>query len=364
MLAANDAALVDKTLAALGAEFGTVDGVHTPLHYGNWREEWSAVREGVGLLDARLRRLWVLVGSDRISFLQGMVTADVSRLPVGRGTYAAAVTVQGRVVSDLRVYALNDGFWLDVPASHAERLREHLERYIVADDVEFREAESAPLMILEGRLAPTLVADWLGNSVSRMPWGAHEELWIDGHRLRVCAVTHTGEQGWIFWGRPQTLQLLWQQATQRGAKPVGWLALDVLRIEAGLPLVGRDMDESTLIAEAEIEQAISYGKGCYLGQEVVERIAARGQVQRRRRGFVCREGAPPQPGAKLFSDKREVGLVTSAVWSPALQRAIGFAYVRREAWEFGTVLEARWQQTKAVIEVARFPFLQVPVGLG
>ncbi|GBD26675.1 Aminomethyltransferase [bacterium HR30] len=363
MLPQNDRDFWTETLAPLGANFGTVEGLSTPLDYGNWRQEWAAVRERTGAFDGRLRKLWALVGGDRLSFLQGMITADVSSVPVGGGTYGAAVTVQGRVVSDLRVYVLEDELWLDVPVWRAQRLREHLERHIVADDVEFREPKWVPLTVLEGREAPTLIAEWLGSDVSTLPLYGHREVSIGGYGYRVCAVTHTGEKGWIFFGAADSFPPLWQQALERGAQPVGWLALDVLRVEAGLPLAGRDMDESTLIAEAEIEWAISYGKGCYVGQEVVERVAARGQVQRRRRGFVCRGATVPEPGARLFMNDREVGTVTSVAWSPALECGIGFAYVRREAWEFGSPLEARWQQGKATVELTRLPFLQLPVDL-
>lgn len=352
------------TLTASGAELCAVDGYSTALHYGDWQREWAAVRERVGVFEGSLRRLWVLAGSDRVAFLQGMITADVRSLPAGRGTYAAAVTVQGRVVSDLRVYALDDELWLDVPASQAERLRQHLERYIVADDVEFKESNCVSLAIVEGRGAPLLIERWLGTEVSQLPLYGHEQISMEGHTIRVCAVSHTGERGWIFFGAPEVFPIVWQQALEQGAQPVGWQAIDALRIEAGFPLAGRDIDESTLIVEAEMELAISYGKGCYLGQEVVERVAARGQVQRKRRGFVCRDGPAPERGAKLYLSEREVGVVTSAAWSPALAQVTGFAYIRREAWEPGTRLDARWQGRTTQVQVVGLPFLQLPVKFG
>ncbi|GIW45635.1 MAG: aminomethyltransferase [Candidatus Binatia bacterium] len=351
-------------LIASGAVLGTAqDGGEEALHFGDWKREWAAVREGVGVFDGGFRKLWALVGTDRVSFLQGMITADVARLGNGTGTYAASVTVQGRVVTDLRVFALEDALWLDVPRERADRVREHLSQYIVADDVEFADPPSVPLIVLEGRRAASLAQRWLGEDVAELPMYGHREIVWNGLNVRVAAVTHTGERGWILFGSPAGFAHLWQEACALGALPVGAQALEVLRIEAGIPRVGVDMDESTLIAEADVEAAISYGKGCYLGQEVVERVAARGQVQRKRRGFICRGSALPVRGAGVFQHQREVGHVTSVAWSPALGCGIGFAYLRREVWEPGQILEARWAEDRASIEVANVPFLELPVKL-
>ncbi|MCX8073595.1 MAG: hypothetical protein N3C12_14285 [Candidatus Binatia bacterium] len=354
------------TLQAAGAALGHLWESEGALHFGDWKREWATVREYAGVFEASFRKLWVLAGADRVSFLQGMITADVRSLAPGRGTYAAAVTVQGRVVSDLRVYALEEEIWLDAPTRRADRLREHLAHYIVADDVEFREPEWVPLLAVEGRSVDTVLASLPGFPLElarSLPLHGNVEVVLNKHRLRVAAVTHTGERGYLFIGPPNAFPLLWAQLVHAGARPVGRLALDVLRLEAGIPLAGDDMDESSLIAEADLETAIAYGKGCYLGQEVVERIAARGQVQRKRVGFVCRGSALPERGAKVWHGGHEVGAVTSAGWSPALERGIGFAYVRRECWDPGTTLDSRWPQGRVEVEVVAMPFLELPVKL-
>lgn len=362
MAATKHTALASTILSGFGAVFGTLDGYEAPLHYGGWLEEYQAVRNGVGLFDAGFRSLWCLVGADRVSFLQGMVTADVAKLDPGSGTYAAAVTVQGRLVTDLRIFSLPEEVWLDVPATHATKLREHLEKYIVADDVEFREpGDSGPVVLIEGRKAGATVAELFGPDVARLPLFGHTEVTFEGCPLRVVFATHTGEPGYLVFGPRSVGPKLWQGCVAAGAKPAGMQALQTLRIEAGIPWTGSDLDEEILIAEAEIESAISYGKGCYLGQEVVERVAARGQVQRRRVGFLSSMDDLPVHGSRLFSGGREVGFVTSAAWSPLLQKGVGFAYVRREFWTPGTRLEVDLGARRAAVEVAHFPFLDIPV---
>lgn len=357
---------IRELLSSAGAVFGAGSMLAVPLHFGDPLAEWRAVRTRTGILDAGFRQLWSVVGTDRISFLQGMLTADVARVQPGRGVYAAAVTVQGRIVSDARVYVAEERVWLDVPASHALDLKRHLEQYIVADDVEFEAPPSReqPLFVLEGRQAHTTAAAVFGHEVPRDELYRHVEVPFRQHKLRVVLVTHTGEMGYLLMGPPALAAEVWTEAIRAGATPVGWEALEVLRIEAGIPRVGQDMDRSTLIAEVGIEAAVSFGKGCYLGQEVVERVTARGQVQRRRVGFMCAGGERPPTGAKVYAGEREVGRVSSAVHSPALERIVGFAYVRREFWNVGQPLEVRWESGAARIEVAHVPFLALPASLG
>lgn len=322
---------------ARGAQFAPVAEGALPARFSDLRTEWSAVRQRCGLLDARFRGLLRTTGSDRSTFLQGMLTNEVARLQAGEGTYAALLTQQGKVVSDLRVYALADELWLDVPADRTEAVRTALERFIIADDVEFAADEAwAPLVALEGPQAARVLLAVVGESVQAQAPYAHREMRFEGATVRVAAVSHGGEDGYLLFGAPALASKLWELCHAAGAEPVGMEALNVLRIEAGIPWYGRDMDDSMLVSEVGIESAISYTKGCYLGQEVVERIAARGQVHRQLRGLLCAGQQVPQPGAPLTADGKEIGWISSAVWSPARDAAIALGYVRREYWDAGT----------------------------
>ena len=345
---------------ASGAVFAPFTDRLLPARFTTVREEWAAVRRRCGLLDAGFRALLRLTGSDRVTFLHGMLSNDVARLKTGEGTYAALLTQQGKVVSDLRVYAVPDELWLDVPATRAAAVRENLERYIIADDVEFSpDYDWAPLVTLEGPLADRVIVAVAGESVAGLPPFAHRELTFDGTKIRVVATSHTGETGYVLIGDPATASMLWQHCRAAGAEPVGMEALNVLRTEAGVAWYGRDFDDSTLISEVGLETAISYKKGCYLGQEVVERVAARGQVHRKLVGLVCEGQQVPPPDTKLMRDDKEVGWITSAVWSPARAAVIALGYARRECWEVGTELQLAIPESAVVARVVALPFLQV-----
>ncbi len=342
---------------ASGAVFAPFTDRALPARFTTPQDEWAAVRQRCGLLDAGFRALLRLAGSDRSTFLQGMVSNDVARLTAGQGTYAALLTQQGKIVSDLRIYVLPDELWIDVPAARATPTRESLERYIIADDVEFSTDESwAPLVAVEGPQADRVLVAVLGESASDLQPFAHRELTFDGGKIRAVAASHTGERGYLLYGDPATGARLWEHCRAAGAEPVGMEALDVLRVEAGIPWHGRDFDEDTLISEVGLETAISYKKGCYLGQEVVERVAARGQVHRKLVGLVCDGRQVPPAGAKLLSDGNEVGWVTSAVWSPARQATVALGYAGRDRWDVGSELRVGTADAATVAHVVALPF--------
>jgi folate-binding protein YgfZ len=340
----------------IGAEFARYGDLDLPARFSDPQREWSAVRRRHGLLDARFRGLLRLTGSDRTTFLQGMLTNDVARLQDGQGTYAALLTVQGRLVSDLRVYVLAEELWLDLPAVRVQAVRETLEHHIIADDVEFVTDERAALVVLEGPHADQTVRAVFGEDVQELPPLAHRELRLDGNPVRLVTVTHTGEGGYIVFGNPATAASLWQRCQTAGAEPVGMEALDVLRLEAGMPWYGRDMDERMLISEVGLEAAISYRKGCYLGQEVVERVAARGQVQRKLVGLMCEGQVVPPPDSQLVRDGDEAGWITSAAWSPARAGIIALGYVRREHWDPGVEMQVALPQGSTTARVVPLPF--------
>lgn len=341
-----------------GAVFVTFAGQELPARFTSLEREWAAVRQRCGLLDARFRGLLRLSGTDRTTFVQGMVTNDVAGLKNGEGTYAALLTIQGRLASDMRVYTLAEEIWMDVPAQRLAAVREKLEHHIVADDVEFITDTDlwAPLVALEGPEAFGILATVVGAGMQSLRPFAHHECSFDGSSLRIAAVSHAGEVGYLLFGPPASARGLWVACRDAGAEPVGMEALDLLRLEAGIPWYDRDMDESTLISEVGLETAISFRKGCYLGQEVVERVAARGQVQRKLVGLACDSPLPPPADSPLSHDGKEAGFVTSALWSPARQTVIALGYVRQEYWDPGCELQVALPSGTATARVVELPF--------
>jgi folate-binding protein YgfZ len=345
---------VERLERATGVQSADID---LPARFTDLATEWTAVRQLCGLLDARFRGLLRMTGADRMTFLQGMLTNDVAVLRKAQGTYAALLTIQGKIVSDLRIYVLADEVWLDVPATRTATVRETLERYIIADDVEFIPDDTwAPLVVVEGPQAARTLIGVLGSTLEGLKPLDHRALKFDGNQVRVAAVTHTGENGYLLFGHPAMASTLWEHCHAAGAEPVGMEALNVLRVEAGIPWYGPDFDDSILISEAGLETAISHRKGCYLGHEVVERVTARGHVHRKLIGLRCEGDIVPPPQTKLLQADKEVGWVTSAVHSPACQSIIALAYVRSECWEAGTELQIALAAGTATARVVALPF--------
>ncbi|MFQ5666947.1 MAG: aminomethyltransferase family protein [Candidatus Binatia bacterium] len=346
---------------ASGARFVRIADREVPAGFGDTETEWAAVRHRCGLLDAGYRGLLRMCGADRMSFLHGMLSNDVASLREGNGTYAALLTQQGKVVSDLRVYVLPDELWLDVPAERLGTVRAALERYVVADDVEWTGGDDwGPLVAIEGPRAAATVQAVTGEAVTDLQLFAHRELPCAGSRVRVVAASQSGERGYVLFGNPDAGASVWERCRAAGAEPVGMEALDVLRIEAGVPWYGRDMDDSTLLSEVGLDAAISRTKGCYLGQEVVERVASRGQVQRRLVGLVCEGRSVPPAAAKLKRDGQEVGWITSAAWSPARQAVIALGYARREYWDPGSAVHVASGDANLAANVVALPFYRSP----
>lgn len=359
--------LLQAVEGAAGAVFTRVSQREMPAHFGPVRAEWDAVRHRCGLLDAGFRRLLRLTGTDRATFLQGMLSNDVASLRDGQGVYAAFLTQQGRVVADVRVYVVPDEMWLDTPTQCVASLRMGLERYLIADDVEFVDDERwAPLISLEGPGAAETVDSVLGDTAGQLEPFTHRAVPVDGGTVRVVAVNHTGESGFLLFGSPDLAGRLWERCHGAGAVPVGLDALEILRVEAGMPWYGRDMDESMLVSEVGIEAAISSRKGCYLGQEVVERVAARGQVQRRLVGMLCEGRVVPAPQAKLTDNGKEIGWVTSAVWSPACEAVVALGYTRRTHWQVGSTGRVTVPGGTSAVRLVSLPFYhagQVTTGM-
>ena len=346
----------DSIEAAAGAEFIEAGGVRVPRRFGPLEREWHTVRRGVGLLDARHRAILSLIGGDRVSFLQGMVTNNVARLVEGQGCYAALLTIQGRIVSDLYVYALSDKLLLDVPAQRTEAVHDALDRLIIADDVEFEQDGIVPLVSVEGPGAADLLARVANARVHDLDLCDHGEITIDGVAVGCVAVGQCGEIGYRLLGAPDSAAALWQSLRAAGAAPVGFDTLNVLRLEAGIPWFGIDMDEATLVMEVGLDAAISFNKGCYLGQEVVERVAARGHVNRKLCGLISDGALVPPAGAPITHEDKEVGHITSAAHSLALGKIIALGYVHRSAFEVGTALQAMVGETPVALTVAALPF--------
>ncbi len=317
-------------LTARGAVLEPFEGVLLPAHFGDPDREWRAAREGAAIFPGSLRRLIAASGDDRADFLQGMLSNDVKTLAPNAGLYAALLTQTGKVVTDLRVHAEPERLLLDVLAWRAAALTAALEQYIIADDVELADAELQPLAQLEGPLATAVAQEALGTATLPAAPLAIERASLGGAPLLVIRASELDADGVLFCGPAEAALHVLDVCRGAGAVPAGMRALDTLRIEAGIPWPGIDLDDTTLFQEAGRDAALSFTKGCYLGQEVVERIAARGHVNRHVVGLVLDGEAVPARRTAVLAGGREVGYVTSAVRSPLLERPIALAIIHRK----------------------------------
>jgi glycine cleavage system T protein len=352
---------LDDIHRSLGASFQEEGGWALPAQYQDPTLEHRAVRERVGLLDLAFRSLIRVTGTDRTRFLNGMLTNDIGKLEGGWGCYASLLTPQGKIVADLDVYALLDCHLLELDSRWKEPVQDHLNKYIIADDVTFEALEDHNLLALQGPGTLTLLQRLLPGK--DLPTGERisAEVGLDGHRCRLLRASITGEEGYKLAVPEDIVGVVWKTLQQAGATPVGITALNTLRLEAGIPRFGVDFDQTNFPQEAGIEErAVSFTKGCYIGQEFVIRIAHRGHVNRRIAGLTIRREPIPRPGDRVLREEKEVGRITSAILSPTLGKIIALGMLRRESQEPGTAVQVETQEGPVSAEVTPLPFYRRP----
>jgi folate-binding protein YgfZ len=345
-------------------------------------DAYAAARERAGLVDRPDRGRIVVSGADRASFLQGLLTNDVVALKAGQGCYAAYLTAQGRMIADLDVYELGDVMLLVLPRDVKDAVIAKLDQVIFSEDVQLGDVtDTFAQMAVIGPEAASLVARVLGVAVEtlavmaehgnlRTSWLASPKLQgVDsseggtGGSVIVTRAAGTGVLGFDLYVESGRGGELRRALIEAGAAEVDADTAEAIRIEAGVPLFHRDMDEETIPLEAGIEsRAISFSKGCYVGQEVIIRVLHRGhgRVARRLVGLRLQSDVVPPAGARIRAGDREIGEVTSSTRSPALQTPIALGYVHRDFVEPGTKVAV----DDAAAEVVTVPFVPTTQKLG
>jgi glycine cleavage system T protein len=345
-----------------GARLVDEDGWLLPASSGSVEDEYRAVRSAVGFFDLCNYAVVQLTGPDRVSFLQGMVSNDVKKLKPGDGVYAAVLDVNGKVLADLRVLCTEDSFILLVRASLKQTLIDQLNRYLVADDVTIEDSEGGyGIISVQGPHALLLLDAAAPHQDPPVHMYGHALLRLDGRAARAVRSTHTGEEGFdVITAIGDTVpvaETLERAGAALGARWVGLEAQEILRVEAGLPRYGVDMSQDNILLETGLDQAVSFTKGCYLGQEVIERIHSRGHVNRKLAGLVLDGREPAARGDAVFVGDKEAGRVTSSVFSPKLNRPIALAYLHRDYLEPAIDVKVRSATGEIAGTVAVLPFV-------
>jgi len=331
-----------------------------PARYNDSKVEYAAARNAAGIFDLSFRARFAARGPDRVSFLHNILSNDVRSLGPGRGIYAVLLDVKGHILADLRVYSEPEQVLLETDVDLIQKVINALERYIIMDEVTLEPLKWRGLA-LQGPQSRALLERNLAGALPSLSEFGHFRSNYCGLPIHFVRVSSTGEEGYELWvpaeDAPGQTKVLWQAllAGARGltAVPCGTEALEMLRIEAGIPRYGADFGEDTLPLEAGLLNALSFTKGCYPGQEIVERARSRGHVNWKLVGVAVDGVVPPSPGDKLVWEGKEVGEVTSACLSPSQSRPIALAYVRREVSEPGTRLTFTFG---AAAEVRELPF--------
>jgi len=322
---------------------------------------YAVARSRAALIDRSARGRIVVSGVDRASYLQGLLTNDIAALRPGQGCYAAYLTAQGRMIADMLVYELDDVMLMTTSRDVKDTVLARLDQFVFTEDVKLGDVtDSFAQLAIVGPDAARHAAALLGgvseSSLASMVDHGNARADFRGSPAIVTRITDPGEPGFDLFIEATHETAARSALADAGVPALDEATADVLRIEAGIPVFHRDMDEETIPLEAGIEsRAISFTKGCYVGQEVIVRVLHRGhgRVARKLVGLRFDGEDVPAAGAAVHSGDREIGAITSVAWSPALQRPIALAYVHRDFVAPGTEVAAGAVRG----EVAALPFV-------
>ena len=286
---------------------------------------YDALRNRAAWIDLSARGKIKLTGEDRAPLLHAMTTNHIQQLTPGSGCYVFFLNDKGRVLADANVLCRPDYFLLDVEPETRLPLYQHLDRFIIADDVTVEDATDAVATIaVEGSQAPEVLqragAPLPDAEYSTVEWG----------NAVVARLNSTGSPGFFIFVPAAEKAVLISRLEAAGAEPASAEAARVVRLEHGKPRYSEDISDRFLAQEANQPHALHFSKGCYLGQEIVERVRSRGQIHRVLMPLILETTQPPAPGAKLEFGGAGAAEITSAAYSPALGKVVALAYVRTE----------------------------------
>jgi aminomethyltransferase len=330
---------------AAGARLTEFEGCMLPESFSNFEKEYRAACETAALFDTSWHVILALTGRDRVKYLHAITSNDIQKLADASGTLALLLTPQGRILAELEIYALPEKLLVLSHASQRERTVTTLKKYVIGSQVKIDDlTDQMGSLALEGPHAAALIGEITSVKLADLAEMSIREITVDGMPCYLLRRSHFGQTGAELIASRNALGAIWQKllasTRARGGEPIGMAALNALRLEAGIPWFPADFNDTMIPHEAALEDThISFNKGCYTGQEIVERVRSRGHVNRKRVSLQFSTARPPALGTKLRAGETEVGFVTSAAFSPATGAAIGMGYVRREHFNPGTTVE-------------------------
>lgn len=316
---------------------------------------------GAGVIDLSARGRLLVSGSEAVMFLNGLITNDMKTLAVNSWMPAVFPNVQGRLLAAVRIIHRADGFLIDTENATLETVAKLLERFTLAGDFRVIDLTGQTAMLsVQGRNALEVILKALGETSANVEsQGVVTAQLESGSEVTVIRATHTAEDGFDLFVDRNDAQTLHESLTKAGAHPVGPDALEVLRIEAGIPRHGVDMDETNVVTETNLDDAVSFTKGCYIGQEIIARIKYRGHVAKKLTGLLFENEVALKSGVKILSsDDKEIGRVTSSAFSPRLNRTVALGYVKYDYLVPGTHVKVSAGGDELGALVAELPLIR------
>ncbi len=347
----------------LGATFAEVAGWEMPVHYGDWEAEYRAVRHAVGLADLSHRGTLKVTGEDRVKWLQSIISNDILPLQQSQGRYSSFLTHKGKMLTYFRVFIQSDHILVEDVGEIGEATYQAFRKFLLYGTKAKMEncAETWGLLLVSGPKAVETIQAACGTDPRALPPLHCISVMVAGQSGLLIRTEETGEQDFEILLPADAVTTAWDLLIKTGEphciKPIGTQAREALRMEAGLPRAGPDLNEEIVPPEANLEgKAFSLSKGCYPGQEVVARMDTYGSVRRHLVGLILSDRALPPKGAKLFSGDREVGWVSSASYSPHMNAVIAFGFPLRDFSKPDTALTVDVAGARHAATVHALPF--------
>ncbi len=338
---------LDAKTRAYGAVLGDDAGWQVAHTYGDTDAEAVSVREGAGVVDLSHWGHFTLEGKNSIKFLQGLVTNDVAALKPGVGCFAAFLNTHGRIEAVAHIFSFGDDrLFLQTPPEATEWVAKGLGRFRLAGGFDLTRLDDGATISVHGPDAHAALSAALGADLPTPLWLTCREVSFAGEPLRVLGVRRTEFDGADVTGPATAIGALLDRLTATGehaVSPVGLDALEVLRLEGGVPRFARDYDADTVLQEVDVAEIVSFHKGCYLGQEIVARIHFQGQPSKLLRRLVLDGDVVPEPGAEIVTADEEAkvaGRVTSVARS-ASRGPLAFGMIKRKYYAPETPLRIR-----------------------
>lgn len=349
--------------AKLGATFEAVTDWQMPAHYGDMLREYRAVREAAGVADLSHRGKIRVTGEDRVKWLQSVISNDILPLQPGQGRYSSFLTHKGKMLTYFRCYMQHDAVMLEDVGEIGDQTYAALRKFLLYGTKAKLEncRESWALLLISGPKAAAILKAAFGTDVDELEPVNFISAAIGGQTALIIRTEETGERDYEVCIPSDGIVAAWERLLEAGAPsgivPLGSQAREALRIEAGIPKAGPELNEEIVPPEANLEgKAFSLTKGCYPGQEVVARMDTYGHVRRHLVGLLLKDSTIPQHGAKLFSGDREVGWISSAVNSPKMGQSIALGFPLRDFSRPGTELTVDAQGKRVPATVHALPF--------